>query len=153
MANANPQTILLETNGELRPVYNTRIAATATIIPGMLIEIDANGKVTPVASADKMGTKMIAVEASWADDLTKKAIDTAYAEGDTVSWIYAQPGDLVYAVVAASQTVAIGSALASSATAGELTVEASNTDARIVGLAEEAVTTTGARGRVKLRII
>lgn len=154
MAASAPNTILLQVNGAERPVYNDRVAATATIKPGMLVEIDSNGKITPVTDADKINNRMFAVEVAWADTESSPAIDQAYDSGDTVSYIYGQPGDLVYALVGASQTVTIGSVLASSADDGLLTVEATNADHKVVGIAESAVTTgVGETGRVKLRLL
>lgn len=154
MAASTPKTILLEVNGAERPIYDNRVAAGAGIKPGMLVEIDSNGKITPVTDADKVNNRMFAVEASWADDATALAIDQTYDSGDNVRFFYAQPGDLVYALVGASQTVVIGSVLASSADDGLLTVEATNVGFNVVGIAEEAVTTGGgATARCKVRIL
>lgn len=155
MASSTPKTILLQVNGAERPVYDDRPAAAATT-PGELVEITSAGKITPVASAGKVVGKLFAVEAPWADDPTNPAIDQDYAANDTVRYVYAQPGDLVYAWLAASNEAAIGSILVSTATAGQLgvaTVDATTLAGAVVGIAEEAVTTTAAAARIKVRVV
>lgn len=153
MAAANPNTIRLQINGADRPDYYDKQAATATIKPGMLIELASATTVTPVASADKINARMVALETFTAPDVSQRAIDQAYASGDNVRYFYAAPGDLVYMWLAPSQTAVIGSVLASSAQAGQLEVEATNVGHNVVGIAEEAVTTTAAAARIKVRIL
>lgn len=155
MATSTPNTIRLQinsANGD-RPDYYNKQAATATIKPGMLIKLASASTVTPVASADEINTRMIALEVATVESPSVKAIDQAYASGDNVRYYYAAPGDLVYMWLSATQTAVIGSVLASSGTAGELSVEATNVGHNVVGLAEEAVTTTGAAARIKVRIL
>lgn len=153
MATTNPNTIRLQINGADRPDYWDKQAATATIKPGMLIELASATMVTPVATADKINTRMVAMESAAAPDPAQRAIDQAYASGDNVRYFYAAPGDLVYMWLTPAQTAVIGSVLASSAAAGELSVEATNVGHNVVGIAEEAVTTTGAAARIKVRIL
>lgn len=76
-----------------------------------------------------------------------------YASGDTVNYIFAQPGDLVYLHLADTQTAVVGSVLGTSATAGMVKVEATAKDLILVAIAEEAVTTSGATARIKAHII
>lgn len=155
MATTTPNWTLLQVNGSERPIYNDKKCATTKIKPGMVLSIASATTVAPVASADALTSKMIAVEASWENtDQSVIVSEHEYAIGDTVNFVYAQPGDLVYLRVSASQTVSIGSALATSGTAGEVSVETTNKDATIIALAEEAVTTgVGETKRVKARII
>ena len=153
MASSTPKTVILEINGAERPIYDHLAAATATIKPGMLITKASATTVTPVASADVVSTRMIAVEAPWADDNTAAAIDQAYDSGDNVRMIYAQPGDLIYMRLSASQVASLGSVLAASGTAGELSVETTNVGFNVIGVADEAVTTTGAAGWIRVRIL
>ncbi|MGB2787849.1 MAG: hypothetical protein WBC13_00805 [Dokdonella sp.] len=153
MAATTPNKILLQVNGADRPDYHDKQAATATIKPGMLIELASATTVTPVATADKTNTRMIALEVATAPDVTQPAINQAYASGDNVRYFYAAPGDLVYMWLTPAQTAVIGSVLASSAAAGELSVEATNVGHNVIGIAEEAVTTTGAAARIKVRIL
>jgi hypothetical protein len=153
MATSTPNTVILEVNGESRPVYDGLKAAAGTIKPGMLIYRNAATTVAVVASADVVSTRMVSIEPGWAPDPAARAIDQTYASGDNVRYIHAQPGDLLYMRLAASQTVSIGSILAASGTAGELSVEATNVGFNVIGMAEEAVTTTGSAGWVKVRVL
>lgn len=154
MAESAPRTVVLQVNGSERPVYSNKTAATGTILPGALIELASATTVTPVATADKFHARMFAVEAATAPLVNTPNINQAYASGDNVNYIYAQPGDLVYAIVGASQTVVVGSRLAANGTAGQLSVEATNVDGTIVGIAEEAVSTgAGETARVRVRIV
>lgn len=152
MAASSPKTILLEVNGSERPVHEA-YAATGTIKPGMILKRSSATAVTPIASADAVNTRMFAIETSWADDMTSPAIDQAYDSGDNVKFIFAQPGDVVYAWLADGESASVGSYLATSATAGVLVVEETNTDARLIGIAEEAVAPSGAAGRIKMRVL
>lgn len=155
MASSNPNIVLLESNdGGIRPVFE-RIAA-ATILPGDLIELNSSGQVTPVASAGKVNACMIALENPFAPDPTQPALTQSYAANDMVRYVFAQRGDLINARLAASQTVAIGDTLAPSATGGclaKITIDATTLAGAPVGVAEAAVTTTGAVGRVRVRIM
>lgn len=152
MAASAPKTILLEINGSERPLYEA-LAAVGTIKPGHILKRSSATQVTPIASADHINTRMVAVEAPTADDVSNPAINHAYDSGDNVRFVFAQPGDLLYMWLKDGQTASIGSLLATSATAGELEVEATNTDARIVGIAESAASPVGAAGRIRVRIL
>lgn len=154
MAATTHRTVLLQVNGSERPIYSDKVAANGNIMPGALIELASATTVQPIATADKFNARMFAVEASHAPLVNTPNIDQAYASGDNVYFIYAQPGDLVYAIIDSSQTVTVGSRLAASGVAGRLSVETTNVDGTIVGIAEEAVTTgTGATTRCKVRIV
>lgn len=154
MAATTHRTVLLQVNGSERPIYSDKVAANGNITPGGLIELASATTVQPIASADKFNARMFAVETSHAPLTNTPNIDQVYASGDTVYFIYAQPGDLVYAIIDASQTVTVGSRLAASGVAGRLSVETTNVDGTIVGIAEEAVTTgAGATARCKVRIV
>ncbi len=154
MAASAHRTVLLQVNGSERPIYSDKVAANANITPGALIELASATQVQPIATADKFNARMFAVETAHAPLVNTPNIDQAYASGDTVYFIYAQPGDLVYAIIDASQTVTVGSRLAASGVAGRLSVETTNVDGTIVGIAEEAVTTgAGATARCRVRIV
>jgi len=153
MARTTPSTVVLQLNSADRPVYNDKKAAEAGILPGHLIQLASATTVEMLDTADKANARMVAVEAAWqSDDTANPAIDTAYDSGDTVSYIYAQPGDLLYLVLSVSQVASIGSILATSGTKGEVSVESTNTDQKVIGVAEEAVTTTAATARIKVRM-
>lgn len=156
MASTTPKTILLQqnANGDFRPIYG-RPAAVATT-PGSLLELTTALKVTPVAAAGKVNGKMFALENPFAILQDALSIDQDYPVDEEVRYIYAQSGDLIYARLAASQTVAIGDVLVSTTTPGCLgkaTVDATTLSGAIVGIAEEAVTTIGATGRIKVRVV
>mgnify|MGYP001191477276 FL=1 len=154
MAATTHRTVLLQVNGSERPIYSDKTAANGNITPGALIELASATTVQPIATADKFNARMFAVETSHAPLVNTPNIDQAYASGDNVYFIYAQPGDLVYAIIDASQTVTVGSRLAASGVAGRLSVETTNVDGTIVGIAEEAVTTgAGATARCRVRIV
>lgn len=154
MAATTPNWTLVQVNGSERPIYSDKKAGAA-ILPGHICALAASNVINPVTAADALTAKIVAVEASWANtDTTKTSQEQPYGTGDTVNYIYAQPGDLVYLHLSASQTASIGSALATSGTAGEVSVESTNKDATIIAIAEEAVTTgAGVTKRIKGRII
>lgn len=156
MAATTPKTILLQTNSmnDMRPHYS-RLAAVATT-PGDLVELTAAGKVTPIASLGKPSAKMFALESPFEPLVNTKSIDQAIPVDEEVRHIYAQRGDLVYARLATSQVVAVGDVLQASATAGclaKIVVDATVFAEAPIGIAEEAVTTTGAVLRIKVRIL
>jgi hypothetical protein len=154
MAASTPNWTLLQVNGSERPIYGDKKAG-APIKPGHVCVLAANHVVNPVTAADALTAKLIAVEASWANtDTTRTIQEQPYGVGDTVNYIYAQPGDLVYLHLAPNQNAAIGSALATAGSAGEVGVETTNKDATIIAIAEEAVVTgAGETKRIKSRII
>jgi len=154
MAASAPHIILLQVNGSERPIYSDRTAANGNITPGALIELAGPTTVQPVATADKFNARMFALETAHAPLVNTPNIDQPYAAGDTVYYVYAQPGDLVYAIIDANQTVAVGARLAASGVNGRLSVEATNVDATVVGIAEDAVVTgAGATARCRVRIV
>lgn len=153
MSSSTPHIVLLEINGA-EPHRQER-PADAAITPGDLCEVNSDGELAPIASAGKHNARIFALESYYADDPTQPALAQAYAAADYVPHIYAPRGALVYARLAASQVIGIGDPLISSTTGGCLakaTVDGSTISGAIIGYAEEAVTTTGAAGRVKVRI-
>lgn len=154
MASTTPNIILLQVNGAERPIFER--AAAAAVTPGDLINVTSAGLVTPIAAANTPNARMFALENPYAPDPTLTALAQAYATSDQVRYVHAQGGDMVYARLATSQTVAIGDVLGPSATAGclaKLTVDATTIAGAPCGIAEEAVTTTGAVGRIRMRVI
>ena len=154
MAATAPHVILINTNGAERPVLSDRVV-TATTLPGSIVEVSSAGKLTKISTAVKQNNQIFVLENPYATDDTATALSQTYAADDEARYIYAQPGDVVYAILAASQTVAIGDPLVTTTTAGALgkgTIDATVVDGAIVGYADEAVTTTGATGMIKVRI-
>ena len=154
MATTRPNWTLVQVNGSERPMYGDKKAGAA-IKPGHICALAAGNVINPVTTADALTARIIAVEASWANtDTTKTIQEQPYSAGDTVNYIYAQSGDLVQLHLSGSQTAVVGSPLATSGTAGEVSVEATNKDATVHALAEEAVTTgAGETKRILARII
>lgn len=154
MAASTSKTILLEVNGSERPIFE-KLVASAAVTPGDLLAVTAT--VTPLASAGAVNQRAFALENPYAPDPTATAISQDYSVGDSCRYVFAQPGDLVYANIAASQTVSIGSQLISTSTGGQLgttTVDASTLAGALVGIAEEAVTTGGGEtAHCKVRIV
>jgi hypothetical protein len=86
-------------------------AGEADILPGMLLERDANGEYVSHVGAGLNAQKLFALE-NLAD---AKGIEDTYADNDRVRAVYAQPGDLINAALAASAAaIIIGSYLESS---------------------------------------
>lgn len=151
MASTAENTIVLFVNGSERPILSDMKAADAVTKPGAVIAPASASTVAAVASADAVNRRMFAVETAHAPLVNTPNIDQAYASGDTVYYVRLQPGDVVNAIIGASQTVLVGSLLATNGTAGQLAVESTNTDARLIGFALEAVT-TGAGETARCRV-
>jgi len=92
------------------------IANTSGVLPGHLLYVMTTGKVAVHAVAGGNCEKLIAIE----DELQGRGIDTAYASGSRVTYIVAQRGDWVNALLADGQNVAVGAPLMSNG-AGRLT--------------------------------
>jgi hypothetical protein len=154
MAASTPKFTLLQVNGSERPIFSDKKATVGTIKPGHILKLASATTIAPVTTADAIVEPIIAVEAGWANtDTTKTVQDDPYDTGDTVNYIYAQQGDLVYLWLSDGQTTAIGSLLATHTTAGEVVVETTNTDRRVFAMATEVVAASGAAARVRARII
>lgn len=151
MSASTPKTILLGTgDGGDRPIYNAK-ATVANITPGHFLVPAAAGVALP-AAVGAVAARLVAVEATWSTSENTVDIDRVYANGDTVNYILAQPGDEIYAIIAASQTVLLNSVLEVT-TAGTLAVEATNVGHDVVAVALEAITTTGSTARARVRIL
>lgn len=128
--------------------------AGGTITPGMLLQLGSAGTVTAHATS---GGKAVPIMFALEDELQGKGIDDNYATGDVVQvWIPGR-GDIVNAILTTSQNIAVGDLLVSSGS-GRLREYVSESgvvfeDGTIIGQAVEAVTTTTATARIKVRII
>jgi hypothetical protein len=85
------------------------LVANAAITPGMLVEIMSTGKVRAHATENGNAMPKFALE----DELQGKGIADAYAAADQVQVWTPYRGDLVYALLADGENVAIGDWLAS----------------------------------------
>lgn len=166
MAATTSSTIVLKSNNPDNMVQRTRQnIGNGTIIPGELLVWATSG-----ADVDQHATaggnaqgKKVAIENPFSDHGSGKAIDHAFADNETVFFIFAQPGDQLYMWASTSQTIVIGDPLVSDG-AGMLakhTPQAVNeagsatftsyVDA-IIGYAAEDVTTTGTKARIRVDI-
>lgn len=152
MASATPHVIMLQTNALsdlVRPAFE-RQANAGTIKPGHLLEVLSTGKVQINGTAGVDGLKMVAVEHGFRDPVgTALNIDTAFAANDIVTFVYPQPGDLLYMFLKQGENVAIGARL-EAATGGELQAL---TSGQCIAVAEEAANATAAVVRVKARFV
>jgi len=102
--------------------------ANAAVVPGMLIERMSTGKVRAHATADGAAHSMFAVE----DELRGREIDIAYAADSPVHFKHCISGEVVYAILANDESVAIGDKLVSNG-AGFLKKREGASDAEVPG--------------------
>jgi len=129
--------------------------AGGNVTPGHLIMLNSSNAVVVhnVAQGSAL-PKMFAVE----DELQGKTITDVYAATNLVQCEIMLPGEEVYAIIADNQTISIGDKLVSAGdgTLQEATTPASDGadyDGRFVGIAREAVTTSGAVARCRVMIV
>jgi len=123
-----------------------------TIYPGYLIEYDANENLVAHATGTSWHQRMVAIENPYDDDNTVAAIDSPYLSNDTVRYIYALPGDLLYMYLANGTAVRGRSRLVSNGD-GTLRVSASGSaDLIIVGVPHEDLACATAT-RLRVRIV
>lgn len=146
----------------LKRYNNVQFEAIAheAITPGSLVEVMSSGKIKNHATAQGNAIPYFVIE----DAIMGKTIDDNVAQGDLARVMVAGRGDEVYAILDTSQTIVVGDLLAS---AGDGTLEeftaikcdsnasagAVTTPLQAVAVALEAVTTTSATKRIKVRII
>lgn len=147
MANV-PKTIKLKRYNEIE----MERVANAAITPGMLVELMSTNKVRKHATAGgNITPAMFALE----DELQGRTIDTDYAAAELVKLGIFRPGDVVYAILADGQSVAVGDPLESAGNGylqKHVTDAADSDDAisvlpkQIVAIAMEAVDTSDSSG-------
>lgn len=151
-SSTTPKTVILK--GEPQ-VAEAVMATSAAIKPGHLIELTSAGTVRKAtttgfgAQVNRNAGALFALEPGWRGG----DIDTAYANGDTVTYTVAKPGDEIYAFLQDAENVVIGQALQS---AGDGSLEAVDSDGFAIAVALEAVNTTGgasAEARIKVRVL
>ena len=157
MAASAPSTIVLRSNNRdngMERVMEAPCQAAVTIKPGMLLAFGTTNTVKPHSAAvgNKEGSK-VAID-NW--QATASAIDTVYNAGETVRYIHAVPGDVLYMLIKTGSNVAKGASLES---AGTGALQASTTPVAgtaldgIVGYAEEAVNNaSGSDARIRVRM-
>lgn len=168
MATTAAHTIILRSNNPDNAEQRVREApcqAAVTVTPGFLLAWGTTTTVKPHAtSGGNTEGKKVALENPWSDHGGGAAIAHAYAAGETVPYIFAQPGDQLYMYLASGQNVSKGQALMSNG-AGYLTAYtapvvlgaggASGSSlyvGAIVGYAAEAVDASGGAARIRVDI-
>ena len=146
----------------LKRYNNVQFEAIAheAITPGSLVEVMSTGKIKNHATAQGNAIPYFVIE----DAIMGKTINDNVAKDDLARVMVAGRGDEVNAILATSQTIVVGDLLAS---AGDGTLEkftaikcdssasagAVTTPLQAVAMALEAVTTTTATKRIKVRVI
>lgn len=143
----------------LKRYNNVQFEAIAAeeITPGSLVEVTSAGKVKNHATAQGNAIPYFVME----DAILGKTINDKVAKDDLARVMVAGRGDEVNAILDTSQTIVVGDLLASAGdgtlkkfTAIECASEgAVTTPLQAVAVALEAVTTTSATKRIKVRII
>lgn len=159
MASSAPNTIVLRSNNPdnmMQRVRENPCQSAVTITPGMLLEYGTTNTVKPNAQTDSgLQGRKVAIENPWSDHGAGKAIDHAYTAGETVPWIPAQSGDVLYMWLEAAANVAKGAPLAPNG-AGALqaiTISATTVVESIFAYAEEAVDNSGGGSAVRIRVL
>jgi len=125
-----PNTVLLAGQPS---IPQERVAAAAGILPGHLLEFGSGGnagKLQVHATASGEAAPWFARESLTPDRSSASApVDVAYQAGETVRWMQARPGDLIYALVPQSAAAIVtGDELVSNGdgTLKKYTAQASN---------------------------
>jgi hypothetical protein len=121
--------------------------ANAAITPGHLCEFISTDRIQKQAGDSTRFLPMFALENS----LIGSEIGDAYASGEQVQYGIFNAGDEVYAWLSDGETVVIGDELMAGTTDGELLKQTSTNVA--IAVAKEAVTTSGAAGRITAIIL
>lgn len=152
MASSTYNTIVIRSNNADNIMQRVREAkAASAVTPGMLCEITTSGTIQAHSTEGGVAKgRLVALENEFSDHGTGKAIDHAYATGETVRYIHAIPGDQLYMLLEDAATITIGDVLESNG-AGYLqeeTASATTLSDGIVGYAANAVTTSGSTSRI-----
>lgn len=129
--------------------------AASTVTPGMLVELNADGKIAPHSVEGGVAERAYAIE----DALQGGSIDKNYLADEILTYILPLPGDVVQAWLAAGENVEKGDHLISKGD-GTLQAVASAgsgvTSAVVVAVAEEALDLSGSgavAGRIAVRVL
>ena len=134
---------------KVRPITREApVASGETILPGHLVVLSSGEWVGVTTQGGAFGFCIADMNV-----IEGKSVSEALTVGDSVKAFVPEVGCTYNLVLADSQTIAVGDALTSSATAGEVE-EATTTGAtvdEVLFIAEEAVTTSGATARIRAR--
>jgi hypothetical protein len=131
-------------------VFEEYDVATAAVTPGMLVELASATAVKPHATAGGNALPMFALE----NELEGQGVADAYAVGDKIPQVWIpQRGDVVWAILADGENVAVGDFLESNGAgllqkhvADEASAGGAIVDAAIIGVALEAVDLSDSSG-------
>ena len=141
--------LLTDTNGSL--IHSEAITAAASaVIPGDLVELTASGELQGHSTSDGTAQKLVALT----NLCTAGTIDKQYSAGETARYGAAHSGQESYMWLATSQVATLLTPLSSNGD-GSLkvaTVSDATLAGSIVAYPLEAVTTTGSKLRIKVRI-
>jgi hypothetical protein len=130
--------------------YQEEARAGEALLPGHLINVASTGKVVKHAVYGGVAEKAFALE----DALQGREIGDAFAEDELVPFIIAQPGDVIYAFLAAGEVTTLDDYLTSDGN-GALAVAAGTNV--VIAKALEAVgseaSSASADVRIKVRIL
>lgn len=125
------------------------------ITPGMLLAI-SSGALIKHATADGATQKIVAAENPQADHASNANIDIDWASGDSVQYIAAQPGDILYMWLATGNNAVDGVSLLFSNGDGTLKVVANGAtilEGALVGTPVGSLNnTSGSKARLAVRI-
>ena len=156
MASTTAHTIIIQSNNPdnmAQRIHESPCQAAVTIVPGMLLDWGTTNTVKPHATAggNAVGRK-VAVENPWSDHGSGQAIDHAYAAGESVGYIDAAAGDVLYMFLETAANVAKGAPLQSNG-AGALEAHVAGAVEGIIGYAYEALNNaTGSNARIRVEI-
>lgn len=154
MAETTYRTIVIQA-GPMGVNRQEALAGEASIKPGMLLEMTSGTVVVSHNTSDGFTQKLIALESQNADSETLASIDTVYANGDTVYYAVAAPGEVYYMLLKANENVTAGvTALVSEA---DGTLKAASVGETTITGAVVGVTLTTSNvasvARIKVRIV
>lgn len=135
------------------------IISAAATTPGFLMKRHTDGTFKPHDVAITTASPIFAVEDTMTGGASATgsfvaAVDVPYATGDKAYFIYARPGDVMWAWLASGENVTAGVYLVSDG-AGLLEAQTAPVavDGAIVGMSIEAVNATAANTRIKVEIL
>lgn len=137
-------------------VVEELVAGNGNIKPGMLLSVNSAGAVIPHAVAQASGVGSALPMFALEDELQGNGVNDLYANASPVQvWVPGR-GDMVYALLATANNVAIGDLLVSNGTGALKKYTPASTDAGaiVIGQAVEALNNaTGSDARLIIRII
>ncbi len=123
------------------------------IIPGHLVTPVSAGTLSKNSSASAYAPKAFAD----IEDFSGGSLDVAYSNGETVAYGVCRAGDEINAILEDGHTVAVGDLLES---AGDGTLQpqtafsaGANDAGYVIGMALEAVVTSGSTARIKIEVL